>query len=61
MNDNQEYVKFWVSIKNKCEEVQKDYNNLSDENKHRVDNLGNLILSAQNISQVVNIINNQIN
>ena len=60
MNDNQEYAKFWLSIKNKCEEVQKDYNNLSDENKHRIDNLGNLILSAQNISQVVNIINNQI-
>lgn len=60
MNDNQEYVKFWLSIKNKCEEVQKDYNDLSNENKRRVDNLGNLILSAQSISQVVNIINNQI-
>lgn len=60
MNDNQEYVKFWLNIKNKCEEVQKDYNDLSNENKRRVDNLSNLILSTQSISQVVNIINNQI-
>lgn len=37
MNKEQEYIKFWTSIIDKLNEIEKDYNNLSDENKHRVD------------------------
>lgn len=60
MNREQEYVKFWLSIRNKCDEVQKDYSTLSVDNKRRVDNIGRQILSAITISEIVNIINSQI-
>ena len=60
MTEEQEYINFWSSIKNKCDEFQKDYNNLSDSNKHRVDNVLRLILRANTISEILNIANNQL-
>ena len=60
MTEQQEYIKFWSSIKNKCDEFQKDYNALSDANKHRVDNAISAILKAGTISEIITIANNQL-
>lgn len=60
MTEKQEYIKFWSSIKNKCDEVQKDYLNLSDINKQRVDNVIVSILRANAVTEIINIINNQL-
>ncbi|MBE6738652.1 MAG: hypothetical protein E7566_08430 [Ruminococcaceae bacterium] len=38
MNKEQEYIKFWMNIKEKVDDIKDDYNNLSQENKFRVDN-----------------------
>lgn len=59
MNQEQEYVKFWLSIKNKCDEIQKDYSTLSDDNKRRVDNTMREIFRASTILEVANIVNSQ--
>lgn len=59
MNQEQEYVKFWLSIKNKCDEIQKDYSTLSDDNKRRVDNTMREILRASTILEVANVVNSQ--
>lgn len=60
MTEKQEYIKFWSSIRNKCDEVQKDYNNLSNVNKQRVDNVIVSILRANAVTEIINIINNQL-
>ena len=60
MTEEQEYIKFWSSIKNKCDEVQKDYLNLSDINKQRVDNAISSILRASTITEIITIANNQL-
>lgn len=57
MTEEQEYIKFWSSVKNKCDEVQKDYLNLSAINKRRVDNVRGLLARANTISDILNIIN----
>lgn len=46
MNKEQEYIKFWTSIMNKIDEIEKEYNNLSDENKRRADSVRDTILRA---------------
>ena len=43
MNHEQDYIKFWCNVKNKCDEIQRDYLNLSDINKCRVDNVRDAI------------------
>ncbi len=60
MNDNQEYIKFWLNVKDKCSDIQKDYNNLSNSNKIQVDNVVNLILHTSSIGDIINILNSQI-
>lgn len=60
MKEEQEYIEFWAGIKNKYDEVQKDYLNLSDTNKHRVDTLRNMISRASTLSDILNIINNEL-
>lgn len=60
MTEEQEYIKFWSSIKDKCDEFQKDYNNLSNANKHRVDNAIGSILRASTIIEIITIANNQL-
>lgn len=60
MMEEREYIKFWSSIRNKCDEVQKDYNNLSNVNKQRVDNVIVSILRANAVTEIINIINNQL-
>lgn len=60
MNNEQEYIKFWVNVKDKVDEVSEDYNNLSNENKSRVDNVMNLIFQARNMFEIINILNSQI-
>ena len=59
MNQEQEYFKFWLGVKNKCDEIQKDYSNLSEINKIRVNNVRDSIFRANTISDVINILNNQ--
>ncbi len=59
MNQEQEYVKFWLSIKNKCDEIQRDYSKLSDSNKRRVDNATSEILHASTFFEATNIIDSQ--
>lgn len=60
MMEEREYIKFWSSIRNKCNEVQKNYNNLSNVNKQRVDNVIVSILRANAVTEIINIINNQL-
>ena len=60
MMEEREYIKFWSSIRNKCDEIQKDYNNLSNVNKQRVDNVIVSILRANAVTEIINIINNQL-
>ena len=60
MNNEQEYIKFWVSIKDKYDEILDDYNKLSYENKKRVDSVKEAILKTTNIFEIINILNSQI-
>ena len=60
MNNEQEYIKFWINVKDKVDEVSEDYNNLSGENKSRVDNVMNLIFQARNMFEIINILNSQV-
>lgn len=60
MMEEQEYIKFWSSIKNKCDEIQKDYNNLSNANKQRVGNVIGSILKANAVAEIINIISSQL-
>ena len=60
MTEEQEYIKFWSSIKNKCDEVQKDYMNLSNINKQRVDTVLGSMLQASTILDIINIANDQL-
>ncbi len=60
MNNEQEYIKFWVSIKDKYDEILDDYNKLSDENKKRVDSVKEAILKTTNIFEIINILNSHI-
>ena len=59
MNKEQEYIKFWTSIIDKLNEIEKDYNNLSDENKHRVDGVKNIILRAHTYADAIQILYEQ--
>lgn len=61
MNHAQDYIKFWCNVKNKCDEIQRDYLNLSDINKCRVDNVRDAILRAHTVAEVLNILYNQVN
>lgn len=60
MNSEQEYIKFWTSIMDKINEIEKDYNSLSDENKHRVDGVKNTVLRAHTYSDAIQILYEQI-
>ena len=60
MNQEQEYVKFWLSIKNKCDEVQEDYSKLSADNKRRVDNVKREFFHTNTILELINLVNSQI-
>lgn len=59
MNQEQEYVKFWLSIKNKCDEIQEDYSKLSGNNKRRVENVKRELLRANTIFEIVKIVKSQ--
>ena len=59
MNKEQEYIKFWTSIIDKLNEIEKDYNNLSDENKHRVDDVKNTVLRAHTYADAIQILYEQ--
>ena len=61
MNKEQEYIKFWMGIMEKINDIKKDYNNLSDENKRRADNVRDAIFGAQTLVDAVQIIRSQIN
>ena len=61
MNKEQEYIKFWTSIMNKIDEIEKEYNNLSDENKRRADSVRDTILRAHTFVDAIQIIHSQMN
>lgn len=58
--EQQEYIKFWANIKEKCDEILDDYNKLSEENKTRVDSVKDSILKATSLIDIINILNSQI-
>jgi hypothetical protein len=60
MCHEQEYIKFWCNVINKCDEIQKDYLNLSDINQYRVDNVRDTIFRAHTVVEVLNILNDQV-
>ena len=59
MNNDQEYIKFWMSVIDKLNEIEKDYSNLSDNNKHRVDSVKNTILRAHTYADAIRILYEQ--
>ena len=61
MKKEQEHIKFWTGVLNKIAEVEKDYNNLSDENKRRADTVKEAILHASSFVDAVQIIQSQMN
>ena len=60
MNKEQEYIKFWTGIIEKLNEIEKDYNNLSDENKRRVDGVKNTVLHAHTYADAIQILYEQV-
>lgn len=60
MNKEQEYIKFWMSFIDKMNEVQKDYNNLSEENKRRADSVKNVVIRAHFLEEAIQIVRSQI-
>lgn len=59
MNNEQEYLKFWANVMDKINEIEKEYNNLSDENKRRVDSVKEIILHAHTYSDVLQVLYTQ--
>lgn len=59
MNEREEYVKFLVGIMEKANEVQNDYNKLSNANKQRVDSVRNAMLNARTFADVLQILYEQ--
>ena len=55
-----EYGKFMLELAQKSQEIQQDYNKLSDENKCRVKNELERILSARGLAGFLEHINEQI-
>lgn len=60
MNKEQEYIKFWMSLIDKMNEVQKDYNNLSEENKRRADSVRDAIIRAYSLEEAIQIVRSKI-
>lgn len=60
MDKEQEYIKFWLSLIDKMNEVQKDYNNLSEENKRRADSVRDAIICAHSLEEVIQIVRSKI-
>ena len=56
MNKEQEYIKFWMSFIDKMNEVQKDYNNLSEENKRRADSVRDAVIRAHSLEEAIQIV-----
>lgn len=61
MNRDQEYIKFWIGIKSKLDEIQEDYDKLSYENKQRVDSILCESIRANTVLDAINFLNKQIN
>ena len=59
MNNDQEYIKFWMSVIDKLNEIEKDYSNLSDNNKHRVDGVKKTVLRAHTYADAIQILYEQ--
>lgn len=59
MNEQQEYIKFWTGIMEKVNEVQNDYNHLSNANKQRADNAKNAMLHANTLADIIQILYEQ--
>lgn len=55
-----EYIKFWTKFSQKSEEILKEYNNLSDENKKKASAEAQRIFMAQGIAGVMEFSRNMI-
>ena len=60
MNKEQEYIKFWANIIDKLNDIEKDYNNLSDENKRRADSVRDAVFQARSLADAIQIVHSQI-
>lgn len=59
MNEQQEYINFWMSILKRLEETQIEYKNLSAVNKQRADRVGNAVLHARSYVDAIQIMRAQ--
>ncbi len=57
MTEEQEYIKFIAEVNKKCEELQKEFNALSEGNKKTFMNQMNVLLKAHGISCGIDFLN----
>ena len=48
-----EYIEFWTKLSQKLEEILKEYNNLSDENKKKASVEAQRIFMAQGVTEIM--------
>lgn len=58
IQENEEYMKFWTKFSQKLEEIQREYNKLSDENKERAKREARECFAAQGIVGIANFLKN---
>ena len=55
-----EYIKFWTKFSQKSEEILREYNNLSDENKKKASAEAQRIFMAQGVAGVMEFSRNMV-
>lgn len=60
MNERDEYIKFWFSIKSKVDDIQREYSKLSESNKKHTNCVIQSILHANTFYDAFKIINEQL-
>lgn len=55
-----EYIKFWTKFSRKSEEILKEYNNLSDENKKKASVEAQRIFMAQGVAGIMEFSRNMV-
>ena len=58
MTEQEKYAKFWAVFAEKLSDVQKEYNDLSDDNKRRVSETAKCTLTAYGINWLFQLIQN---
>lgn len=60
MNEREEYIEFWMSLKNKTDDIQREYSKLSVSNKKRIDQVMQSIMHANTFYDAFKIIDEQL-